>query len=52
MIRGGKFYLYNITTGEKNSDLEFVLDKGSTSDMDFSKVNLHNFCVCLHEYFV
>ena len=40
MIRGGKkFYLYNITTGEKNSDLEFVLDKGSTSDMDFSKVN-------------
>lgn len=36
---GGKFYLYNTTTGEKISDLEFVLDKGNTSDMDFSEVN-------------
>lgn len=36
---GGKFYLYNTTTGEKISVLEFVLDKGSTSDMDFSEVN-------------
>lgn len=35
----GKFYLYNTTTSEKISDLEFVLDKGSTSDMDFSEVN-------------
>ena len=36
---GGKFYLYNTTTGEKISDMEFVLDKGNTSDMDFSEVN-------------
>ena len=36
---GGKFYLYNATTGEKISDMEFVLDKGNTSDMDFSEVN-------------
>lgn len=35
----GKFYLYNTTTGEKISDMEFVLDKGNTSDMDFSEVN-------------
>ncbi len=25
---GGKFYLYNATTNEKISDMEFVLDKG------------------------
>lgn len=36
---GGRFYLYNTTTGEKISDMEFVLDKGNTSDMDFSEVN-------------
>lgn len=36
---GGKFYLYNATTNEKISDMEFVLDKGTTSDMDFSEVN-------------
>ncbi len=36
---GGKFYLYNTATGEKISDMEFVLDKGNTSDMDFSEVN-------------
>lgn len=36
---GGKFYLYNTTTGEKISDMEFILDKGNTSDMDFSEVN-------------
>ncbi len=36
---GGKFYLYNTTTSEKISDMEFVLDKGSTSDMNFSEVN-------------
>ena len=36
---GGKFHLYNTTTGETISDLEFVLDKGNTSDMDFSEVN-------------
>ena len=36
---GGKFYLYNTTTNEKISDMEFVLDKGNTSDMDFSEVN-------------
>lgn len=36
---GGKFYLYNTTTGEKISDMEFALDKGNTSDMDFSEVN-------------
>lgn len=36
---GGKFYLYNATTNEKISDMAFVLDKGTTSDMDFSEVN-------------
>ncbi|MBS5777953.1 MAG: collagen-like protein [Acholeplasma sp.] len=36
---GGKFYLYNTTTNEKISDLEFILNKGNTSDMDFSEVN-------------
>lgn len=36
---GGKFYLYNATTGEKISDMEFVLNPGNTSDMDFSEVN-------------
>ena len=36
---GAKFYLYNTTTGEKISDMEFVLNKGTTSDMDFSEVN-------------
>ena len=36
---GGKFYLYNATTNEKISDMEFVLDKGTTSDMDFSEIN-------------
>ena len=36
---GGKFYLYNTTTSEKISDMEFTLNKGSTSDMDFSEVN-------------
>ena len=36
---GGKFYLYNTATGEKISDMEFVFDKGNTSDMDFSEVN-------------
>lgn len=37
---GGKFYLYNATTNEKISDMEFVLDKGTTSDMDFQKLIL------------
>ncbi len=36
---GGKFYLYNTTTGEKISDMDFVLNPGNTSDMDFSEVN-------------
>ena len=35
----GKFYLYNTTTSEKISDMEFTLNKGSTSDMDFPEVN-------------
>lgn len=35
---GGKFYLYN-TTNEKISDMEFILNKGNTSDMNFSEVN-------------
>lgn len=37
---GGKFYLYDSTNDTKISDLEFVLDKGSTSDMDFCEVNV------------
>lgn len=36
---GGKFYLYNTTTNEKISDMEFILNKGNTSDMNFSEVN-------------
>ena len=35
----GRIYLYNATTNEKISDMEFILDKGTTSDMDFSEVN-------------
>lgn len=37
---GGKFYLYNTTTNEKISDMEFVLNKGNTIDMDFSEINV------------
>ena len=37
---GGNFYLYNTTTNQKVSDMNFVLDKGSTSDMDFSEINI------------
>ena len=37
---GGKFYLYNVTTSEKISDMEFVLDRGTTADMDFSEINV------------
>lgn len=36
---GGSFYLYNVTTGEKVTDLSFLLDKGNTPDMDFSETN-------------
>lgn len=36
---GGKFYLYNTTTNEKISDMEFILNKVNTSDMNFSEVN-------------
>lgn len=35
---GGKFYLYNTATSEKIVDMEFVLDKGNTADMDFSEI--------------
>lgn len=37
---GGKLYLYNTTTSEKITDMEFVLDKGNTIDMDFSETNV------------
>lgn len=37
---GAKFYLYNTTTSEKISDMEFILDKGNTSDMDFAEINV------------
>lgn len=37
---GGKFYLYNTATNEKIVDMEFVLDKGTTADMDFSEINV------------
>lgn len=37
---GGKFYLYNTTLNEKIVDMEFVLDKGGTADMDFSEINV------------
>lgn len=37
---GGKFYLYNTTLNEKITDMEFVLDKGNTADMDFSEINV------------
>lgn len=37
---GGNFYLYNTSTNEKVSDMNFVLDKGSTADMDFSEINI------------
>lgn len=36
---GGSFYLYNVTTNEKVTDLNFTLDKGNTPDMDFSETN-------------
>lgn len=36
---GGSFYLYNVTTSEKVTDLNFTLDKGNTPDMDFSETN-------------
>lgn len=37
---GAKFYLYNTTTNEKITDMEFILDKGNTSDMDFAEINV------------
>lgn len=37
---GASFCLYNSTTNEIISDLNFKLDKGTTSDMDFCEVNV------------
>ena len=33
---GASFYLYNETTGEIVSDLDCILNKGTTVDMNFS----------------
>lgn len=37
---GAKFYLVNSDTGDVISDLSFELNKGTTSDMDFSEMNV------------
>lgn len=37
---GASFYLYNETTGKIVSDLDCVLNKGTTIDMNFSETNV------------